>query len=212
MMFRVFILVPLLFILVLPASAQFAWLKKKPAVVVVRYPDLPEAHSLGIRIDAANALSHPEIKADLVFGMTEYGFDLTEAALLKVLYHTLRFHQDGESIVNYHNLIDLYVSQSHYSEAKWHLLQCNLLAQKIGDTDAIIYTLTSLAMVKGEIGEFEQAAQDLADARSIASSLGRFNDIVLIDKKLSKLKARQLTYVKNESSYAELNPDKKNTQ
>jgi hypothetical protein len=200
-MFRVLILIPLLFILSLSASAQFAWLKKKEPVAV-RYPELKPAHSITPNFDAANVASHPKIKADVDFGMTAYCFEVTEAATLKALYHTLRFHQDAEALKNYHTLIDLYISQGHYSEAKWHLLQCNLLAQKMGDTDGLIYSMTQVAVVKTEIGEFDQAHDDLVQVRSMCAMLGRAADVADIDKKLNVLKAKQLSNTKSENKYA----------
>jgi hypothetical protein len=200
-MLRVLILTSLLFILCLPVSAQFAWLKKKEPVAV-RYPNVPSARSMALNFDAVNSLSHPKIKADIDFGMTTYCFEATEAAMLKALYHTRRFHQDAESIKNYHAVVDLYISQGHYSEAKWHLLQCNMLAQKMGDTDGMIYSLTQVAMVKAEIGEFAQAHNDLTEARSMCAMLGRANDVAEIDKKLMVLKAKQLANIKSENRYA----------
>jgi hypothetical protein len=208
-MIRVFILIPLLFILAIPAQAQFQWLKKKPAPVAVRFPDLPEARSTTLNFNAVNTLSHPKINADADFGMTQYYFELIEAASLKALYHTRRFHQDAESIKNYHTVIDLYISQGHYSEAKWHLLQCNYLAQQIGDIDGMIYAQSQVAMVKAQIGEFEQAHTDLLEVRGFCASLGRAGDVADIDKKLNLLKAKQLANTKSENRYAAVVEDNK---
>ncbi len=200
-MFRVLILIPLLFILCLPASAQFGWLKKKPPVVeVVRLPELPDARVAPLNFE--NNLSHPVIKADIDFGMTTYCFEAMEGADLRALYHTRRFHQDVESMQNYRNLIDLYMSQGHYSEAKWHLLQCNMLAEKINHTDGIIYSLTNLGTVKTEIGEFDSARDDLTQARALCVYYLRASDIADIDKRLNVLKNRQSANTKSENRYA----------
>ncbi|MBW4888281.1 hypothetical protein KXQ82_01075 [Mucilaginibacter sp. HMF5004] len=206
-MFRVLILIPLLFILCLPASAQFAWLKKKEPVVV-RNPDVAPARMPAINFDAP--VSHPAIKPNVDFGMTLYCFEATEAATLKALYHTRRFHQDAEAIKNYRALIDLYISQGHYSEAKWHLLQCNFLAQQIGDTETILYSLTQVAAVKTQIGEFELAREDLVQARSIATYYLRANDVADIDKRLNLLKIKQVANTKSENRYAAVVEDEKN--
>jgi hypothetical protein len=207
-MFRVLILIPLLFILCLPVSAQFAWLKKKQPIAV-RYPDLQPARNLALNTDAVKSLSRPQIKADVDFGMTTYCFEATETIALKALYHSRRFHQDAEALKNYRALIDLYISQGHYSEAKWHLLQCNLLAQKMGDTDGIIYSTTQVAVVKAEIGEFDQARTDLLDARAMCAMLGRVSDVADIDKKLILLQAKQLANTKSENRYAAVVEDEK---
>jgi hypothetical protein len=207
-MFRVLILTPLLFILSLPVSAQFAWLKKKEPVAV-RYPDLQPAHCLALNIDAVKSLSRPQIKADVDFGMTTYCFEAAETIALKALYHARRFHQDAEALKNYRALIDLYMSQGHYSEAKWHLLQCNFLAQKMGDTEGIIYSLTQVAVVKTEIGEFDQAHADLMEARAMCTMLGRVTDVANIDKKLTLLQAKQLANTKSETRYAAVVEDEK---
>jgi hypothetical protein len=207
-MFRVLILTPLLFVLCLPVSAQFAWLKKKEPVAV-RHPDLQSARSLALNIDATKAIGRPSLKADVDFGMTTYCFEAIEAIALKALYHARRFHQDAEALKNYRALIDLYMSQEHYSEAKWHLLQCNLLAQKMGDTEGIIYSLTQVAVVKTEIGEFDLARADLLEVRAMCAMLGRVTDVASIDKKLTLLQVKQLANAKSETRYAAVVEDEK---
>lgn len=206
-MLKAFRLIPFLFIIALPASAQFGWLKKKHIV----QPDLPRP--LGLTANYITiTLKSAKVVADVDFGLTPYCYEQTEAAMLKTLYHTLRFHMNAESIVNYRVLIDLYISQYHYSEAKWHLLQCNMLAQKTGDTDAIIYTLINLGTVKTQLGEYVQAREDLLQVRSLCLQLGRLADVACIDKKLDNLKARELLNAKTETRYAVVADDKKTQQ
>ena len=205
---KAFRLVPFLFIIALPASAQLGWLKKKH---IVR-PDLPRPIGLMANDIVISPAKNPKMVADVNFGITPYCYEQTEAAMLKTLYHTLRFHMNAESIANYRVLIDLYISECHYSEAKWHLLQCNLLAQKTGDTNAIIYTLISLGTIKTQLCEYTQAREDLLLARGLCLQLGRLADVAGIDKKLDNLKARELLNAKTETRYAVVADDKKTQQ
>ncbi|WP_448701761.1 tetratricopeptide repeat protein [Mucilaginibacter sp. AW1-3] len=187
------------------ADAQFQWMKKKP--VLVRYSPLQQAHNVGIM---QSKIVNPAITANIKFERSQFSYDVTEAALMKSLYHTLRFHMHSESIDNFNSLIALYLEQQRYSEAKWYFLQINYLARQKGDDANTIASLVGLGMVKLQIGDFAQAKDDLNAAIDFAAGKGRLNDVNEIKKKLLIVEHNRSLNIKNDIRYAELAEEKKN--
>jgi len=204
-MIRIRLLLPLCLIFSLSANAQ--WWKKKH--IEQHLPLLSDARNQTFHLKtekAATLTILPELKLE----RSQFSYDMAEAATMKSLYHTLRFHMYAESVDSFNILIKLYLEQGRYSEAKWYLLQINYLAHQQNDSGNIIASLSNLAMVKSDIGEFTQARQDLQEANEVANATGRFNDQVEIKKKLALVEQKRLLNVKNDLRYAELPEDKKN--
>jgi len=155
-------------------------------------------------------MAGPTLTANVVFERSQYNYDLAEAAIMKQLYHTLRFHMHAESISNFNTLIALYIEEQRYSEAKWYYLQINNLAHQQNDDNNVIASLVGLGMVKCEIGEFVQAKDDLTSAMDFAASRGRQGDVAEIKKKLAVVEQKRSMNIKSDIRYAELPEDKKN--
>lgn len=202
---KVFILALLCLFFALSANAQ--WWKKK---TIERLPLLQGAKSMSYNFNKTPKLAAVPISNTVKFETSQFGYDIAEAALMKSLYHTLRFHMHSESIDNFNSLIALYLEQQRYSEAKWYFLQINYLARQKGDDVNIIASLVGLGMVKLQIGEFAQAKEDLTAAIDFAAGKGRLNDVTEIKKKLLIVEHNRSLNIKNDIRYAELPEDKKN--
>jgi len=201
----VFILAPLCLLFALSANAQ--WWKKKP---VARLPLLHDAKSVSFNFSMIhNSLATP-VTSVAKFETSQFSYDVAEAAVMKSLYHTMRFHMYSESVSNFNSLIALYLEQQRYSEAKWYFLQINYLARQKGDDANIIASLVGVGMVKSEIGEFAQAREDLTAAADFAASRGRLSDVAEIKKKLIVVEHKKSLNIKSDIRYAELPEDKKN--
>lgn len=128
---------------------------------------------------------------------------------MKSLYHTLRFRMYTESIASLNQLVTLYIEESRYSEAKWYLLQCNYFGHKSANNNAIIASLIDLGMLKADIGEYNQAKDDLQQAKDLCLSLGMAIQAKDIDQKFKLVEAKRFANVKNEIQYAEVFDAKK---
>jgi hypothetical protein len=58
-------------------------------------------------------------------------------------------------------------------------------------------------MVKADLGDLVQAQQDLAEARELAFTTGRADDVKLIDKKVKFVQSNKVWLPKSELRYAE---------
>lgn len=186
------------------ASAQF-W-KKTPQII--RSPIIEPVKTNTFDPNKANQIKAVTL-TPVTFGPTRYSYDLQEAAIMKDLYHTLRFRMYTEAISSLNKLVAIYISESRYSEAKWYLLQCNYFGHKSNNTQAIVSSLVSLGMLKADIGEYDQAKQDLLDAQSICLDQKMAAQATDIDKKLKVVEVKRFTNVKNDVQYAEVFEDKK---
>jgi hypothetical protein len=201
---RVFLFLLISLFFTLPASAQ--WWKKK---VVERLPLLSDAKNKVFSLDKLPALVPPHITNTVTFERSQYNYDIAEAAIMKSLYHTLRFHLHAEAMGDLNRLVTLYL-ESRYSEAKWYLLQINYFSRQQNDDFNTIASLVNLGMLKAEIGEFVQAKQDLLDAADFANAKGLLGDVTDIKRKLAIVEQKRVANVKNDVKYAELPPESKN--
>lgn len=204
---RVFILAPLCLLFTLSAHAQ--WWKKKTFAPL---PQLQMAKSTSFSLARVQKAGIADVKADAKFERSAFSYEIAEGSIMKSLYHTLRFHMYSESVDNFNVLINLYIEQQRYSEAKWYYLQINNLARQKEDDTNIIASLVGLGTVKAEIGEFAQAKDDLNTAIDFAAGKGRLNDVAQIKKKLQVVEYKRGLNIKNDIKYAEAPPaeDKKN--
>lgn len=180
------------------AKAQF-WKKKAPIHLPVAMA-LANTNTLPVVTDQLLVTGLPSVK----FGRTRYSYDLEEAAIMKELYHTLRFRMYADAIDGMNRLVNLYIAESRYSEAKWYLLQCNYFGRKSNNTQAVISSLVSLGMLKADIGEYDQAKQDLLDARDLCTTQNMAAQVTEIDKKLKVVEVKRFANVKNDVQYAEV--------
>jgi hypothetical protein len=187
-----------IFSLVISFSASAQWWKK---VNYVRYPLLQPVNTK-TDFSKSNSISPIKITA-VTLPRSRYSCDLEEAAIMKELYHTLRFRMYTEAISGLNRLVNLYITENRYSEAKWYLLQCNYFGHKSSNNDAVIASLVSLGMLKADIGEYDQAKEDLKEAQSLCQQQGRKFDANEIEKKLKIVEIKRFANVKNEIQYAE---------
>ena len=200
-----FLLLLVSFFICFSASAQF-W-KKAPKPV--RLPVLQQSPTNIINFEALNKVTLTQLSANVDFPRTSYSDDLQEAAIMKELYHTLRFRMYPEAIDGFKRLIALYISENRYSEAKWYLLQCNYFGHKSNNTTEVVTSLVSLGMLKADIGEYDQAKEDLLQAQDICKTQGMAIQATEIDKKLKIVEVKRFANVKNEVRYAEIAENKK---
>ncbi len=204
-MIRVFLLFLISLCFTFSASAQW-WKKTK----VERLPLLDDAKSKTVLVIPPQTLVPAPIINNVVFERSQYNYDIAEGAIMKSLYHTLRFHMHAEAMDDLNHLVSLYLEESRYSEAKWYLLQINNFSRQWGDDFNTVSSLLNLGLVKAEIGEFAQAKQDLLDAIDFANSKGRLSDVANITKKLAVVEQKRILNVKNDIKYAELPAETKN--
>ena len=188
----------------LSANAQF-W-KKVPQV---RFPVIESANTNTINLIALNPIQVKNINKPVVWSRGRYSQDLEEAAIMKDLYHTLRFRMYPEAIDSFNQLITLYIEESRYSEAKWYLLQIIYFGKKSNNNFAVVNGMVSLGLLKADIGEYEQAKQDLLDAKDICFAQKMNTQAIDIDKKLKVVEAKRFANVKNDVQYAEVFENKK---
>ena len=201
-MIKTFLIV--IFGLIINFSASAQWWRKTN---YVRYPLL---QSVNTHTDFWKSKSISSLKITAVnLPRSRYSCDIEEAAIMKELYHTLRFRMYTQAITELNQLVNLYITENRYSEAKWYLLQCNYFGHKSNNSNAIIASLVSLGMLKADIGEYDQARDDLKEAQTLCQQQGRKFDATEIDKKLKTVETKRFANVKNEIQYAEVFEEKK---
>lgn len=188
----------------LQAQAQF-WKRAQP----VRLALIEPARTNTIDLVKLNPIKFVNLEEPTVLGRSRYSQDIEEAAIMKDLYHTLRFRMYPEAINSFNRLISVYIEESRYSEAKWYLLQIIYFGKKSNNNFAVVNGMISLGLLKADIGEYDQAKQDLLDAKSICFSQNMASQVSEIDKKLKVVEAKRFANVKNDVQYAEVFEDKK---
>ncbi|MBK0380252.1 hypothetical protein [Mucilaginibacter segetis] len=146
------------------------------------------------------------IKADinpLKMPRSIYSIKISEHIAMNSAKHNMRYREFGSASYDFSELAKLYVLENRLSEAKWYYLQSIMLSKNTFDHQHTINSLINLAMVKADLGDLVQAQQDLSEARGIATSTGRTNDIKLIDEKIKYLKSNKSWLPKSELRYAD---------
>ncbi|RVU01758.1 hypothetical protein EOD41_07300 [Mucilaginibacter limnophilus] len=116
-----------------------------------------------------------------------YDFEKAEMAMMKIMKHNMRYRVYGAASYNFSDLAEMYVEQNRLSEAKWFLLQSNMLSRRQNDDKHTFVNLIRLSSIKMDMGEVSLARQDLLEARAIANSQGWFRESKEIDKKLQSI-------------------------
>lgn len=192
------------------ASAQWyrvdLLLKKKPApyrpplIEKISY-DSVTFQSIA-KLPQAQKPGHPEIYP-VYFARSEYSFEAAEDIVMKTAQHNMRFRVYTDASYNFSELARLYILQNKFSEAKWYLLQSNIISRQQNDNKHTIENLIDLAMIKADIGDYALAAEDLTEAYNIAC-VNKFNEYLTeIEKKALDLAQNKLTPSKLVSRYSD---------
>ena len=118
--------------------------------------------------------------------------------------HNMRFRVYNDASYNFSALAKLYIQQNRYSEAKWYLLQSNLISRQRNDDKHTIANLIDLALIKSDLGDYPQAQQDLGEARDLARIRGYNDDLATIEKKMAYIKQNRNNAPKADVRYAEV--------
>ncbi|MES2275128.1 MAG: hypothetical protein V4592_03835 [Bacteroidota bacterium] len=189
----------------LTASAQWWRLKKQPE----RPPMLEAAQNyIPANFMAAVNTPHPRI-GGFALSRSDYSLEAAEQSVMKTAQHNMRFRVYDVASHNFSELAQLYVQQNRFSEAKWYFLQSTFLSRQQNNNKLTIATLSKLAMVKLEIGDFLLAQQDLLEARDLAASHGWLTEVIEAEKSLSYIQRNRFASLRSDMRYAELAMEEK---
>jgi hypothetical protein len=183
----------------LSASAQWYNVFKKHE----RFPLIEQVtdHSIS-RIHIKTAKIPVKIHS-FTLDRSEYSFQATENMVMRTAQHNMRFRVYTDASYNFSELAKLYIQQNRYSEAKWYLLQSNIISRQQNDDKHTIANLMDLATIKSELGDYTQAQQDLAEAHDMASIRGFNGDVMAVEKKMAFIKQNKNNIPKTDVRYAE---------
>jgi len=159
-------------------------------------------HSMARIKTIAPKLNTPQL-AVIDLGQSQLTLQSTEAAMLKIAKHNMRFRVYHEASYNFSDLAQLYVQMHRLSEAKWYFLQSNNISREENDDKHTISNLVSLALVKTDIGDVSSAHADLVEARDLAHARGMQAQFEDISKKLLYLDQYKVPAIRPELKYAE---------
>lgn len=168
-----------------------------------RFPLIEQSddHSI-LRLSCTNLIK-PVIIHSLHLDRSEYSYQAAENLVMRTAQHNMRFREYDNASYNFSELARLYIRQNRFSEAKWYLLQSNLIARERNDNKLTILNLIDLSTIKADIGEYIMAQQDLMEAYTIAGLKGFKDDLLIIERKILNLKEYKLSAPKSELRYAE---------
>jgi hypothetical protein len=154
-------------------------------------------------LPAATAVSQAEIK-ELFLDRSEYNNEAAENIIMKTAQHNMRFRIYNDASYNFSDLAHLYIQQNRFSEAKWFLLQSNIISRQENDDKHTIANLIDLAIVKANTGYYEQAQQDLNEAHELAGLKRLQNVLPEIEKTMLYLKQNKESLSKSVLRYADV--------
>ena len=143
---------------------------------------------------------------NITLDRSEYSFQAAENMVMRTAQHNMRFRVYTDASYNFSELAKLYIQQNRYSEAKWYLLQSNIISRQQNDDKHTIANLIDLATIKSDLGDYTQAQQDLTEAHDIASVKGFNIDVAAIEKKMTLIKQNKNNAPKTDVRYAETPP------
>jgi len=138
------------------------------------------------------------------FDRSEYSFQAAENLVMRDAQHNMRFRVYNDASYNFSALAKLYIQQNRYSEAKWYLLQSNIISRQQNDDKHTIANLIDLAIIKSDLGDYPQAQQDLNEAHDMARIRGFNDDLATIEKKMVYIKQNRNNAPKADVRYAEI--------
>ncbi|RYY33599.1 MAG: hypothetical protein EOP46_15960 [Sphingobacteriaceae bacterium] len=172
--------------------------KRYPALAQVKSPYTKKKFKKEFKV------STPQLTAYTI--KDYYDFEEAEMALMKTMKRNMRYRVYHAASYNFSDLASMYVEQNRLSEAKWYLLQSNLLSRRQNDDKHTFVNLIKLSAIKMDMGEVSLARQDLLEARAIANQRGWFRESKEIDKKIQSIQGITSIAPKPGLRYAEL-PD-----
>lgn len=174
------LIIVLLTTLSFSASAQ--WYYRIGLKKAVRYPAITQVKNNAIKgLPVANFRT-AKISKYKIPDLYDYELVAAEDAIMKTAQHNMRFRIYDIASYNFSQLAELFMKQNRFSEAKWYLLQSNNISRQQNDDRHTIANLMDLAMVKANLGDLQQAQQDLDEARQIATTKGWTADVADIEK------------------------------
>ena len=168
-----------------------------------RFPAIEGAGTHSLQHFAINTTIKP-IKIQAIYlGRSEYSYQAAENIVMRTAQHNMRFRVYNDASYNFSELAKLYIQQNRYSEAKWYLLQSNIISRQQNDDKHTIANLLDLATIKSDLGDYEQAKQDLTEAHDLASAHFFKEELAAIDKKMTYIKQNRNNATKTDVRYAE---------
>lgn len=183
----------------LTASAQW-WrgdFKKHPRLPLITAQ--PKSYSAKRLIKPTANIKLPGFK----ISRSAYNLNICENLVMREAQHHMHFREYAMASYNFSDLAQLYVQENRLSEAKWYFLQSILISKNQSDNPHTINSLISLAMIKADLGDLEQAQQDLTEARKIAEISNRADDIKRIDGKIRFVQSNKVWLPKTDLRYAD---------
>jgi len=86
---------------------------------------------------------------------------------MKALHYYSKYRDSIGLRISFDHLALIYRAQKKYAQAKWFILQSNTLSRERNDVREIITSLITLAGIKSDIGDYDLALCDLAEAWSL---------------------------------------------
>ncbi len=167
-----------------------------------RLPLITQATNHSIARIPVGIPSNPKIQLPHL-ERSDYSLEAAEAAVMKTAQHNMRFRIYNDASYNFSELASLYLQQNRFSEAKWYLLQSNMISRGQNDDKHTISNLIELATIKAALGDYIQAQQDLTEAHDMAMNRGFRDDMIQIEKKMLHIKENKSPNPKPELRYAD---------
>jgi len=169
-----------------------------------RYPEIELTKN-----NSVSLIHNPKIgKAGVVHNFqldrSDYSLQAAENIVMRTAQHNMRFRVYNDASYNFSALAKLYIQQNRYSEAKWYLLQSNIISRQQNDDKHTIANLIDLAIIKSDLGDYPQAQQDLNEAHDMARIRGFNDDLATIEKKMVYIKQNRNNAPKADVRYAEI--------
>ncbi len=136
-----------------------------------------------------------------------YNLYRAEASIMKKAQRNMRFRVYDQASYDFSELAKVYVKLHRLSEAKWYLLQSNLLARRQNDQWHVYFNLLKLAEVKVDMGDISLARRDLTEARELAGSRGWRAETLEVEKRLQNIPNADRVEPKQALKYAEVEPE-----
>lgn len=181
-------------------SASAQWWRIGP-LKHKRYPQIALLKSTAIKKIPAPGIAQPAINGFVI--PSYYDLQQAEKVVMKNMKHNMRYRIYKTASYDFSELAQIYIRQNRLSEAKWFLLQSNLLARRQHDYQHIYANLMSLAGIKLDMGDVNLARQDLMEARAIANAQGWVLASKEADKQITAIQGVHTLAPKPGLKYAE---------
>ncbi|HEY8929900.1 MAG TPA: hypothetical protein VIM55_11950 [Mucilaginibacter sp.] len=184
----------------LSVSAQWYRLDFKKRV---RYPQIELTNNNSASLIHIAKIGKPGAVHSLQLDRSEYSLQAAENMVMRTAQHNMRFRVYNDASYNFSDLAKLYMQQNRYSEAKWYLLQSNIISRQQNDDKHTIANLLDLATIKSDLGDYTQAQQDLSEAHDMAAAKGYADGLAAVEKKMAYVKQNRNNTPKTDVRYAD---------